>query len=150
MWQRIQTVWLILSVLFMALFLCLPYGVVSSEAGIFELTAWGVRDLSGAGFRPDYIVGGLSALVGILALVGIFLFRKRSLQARVVRVALILLILTLLTLGYLAYGDTKELAGDFSVRFGLALPIATIPLLLMALRGIFFDEALVRSANRLR
>lgn len=105
----------------------------------------------------------LMAIAGVAALiffVAIFLFKKRSLQATVTQVG------NLLSGGLLAYGyflfskaapsvsaaqiDATAQASEVGYGFGIGAPILAMVLSLLAIRYIRRDEALVRSADRLR
>ena len=89
-------------------------------------------------------------LIPALALVDIFLYKKRILQAR------LNIFLTMLCLGY--YGVLAIYVWQAKLALGVEwhiLPWASFPLIcmvltLMATRRILKDEALVRAADRIR
>jgi Domain of unknown function (DUF4293) len=106
---------------------------------------------------------GLMGIAGVAALiffVAIFLFKKRSVQATLTQVG------NLLSGGLLAYGyflfskaapsvssaqiDATTQASEVGYGFGIGAPILAMVLSLLAIRFIRRDEALVRSADRLR
>jgi hypothetical protein len=106
---------------------------------------------------------GLSVLAGVAAGVffaAIFLYKKRSFQAIISQIG------NLLSGGLLVYGyylfskaapsvsaaqisDTAQ-ASEVGYGFGIAAPILAMVLSLLAIRFIKKDEAIVRSADRLR
>ena len=117
----------------------------ASELHIWELTALGGAPLQG--------LWGLlvtTALIPLLALVDIFLYKKRLLQAR------LNIFLAMLCLGY--YGVLAIYIWQAKLALGVdwhILPYASFPLVcfvltLMATRRILKDEALVRAADRIR
>jgi hypothetical protein len=106
---------------------------------------------------------GLMGIAGVAAFVffvAIFLFKKRSIQATVTQVG------NLLSGGLLAYGyflfskaapsvsaaqiDATTQISQVGYSFGIGAPILAMVLSLLAIRFIRRDEALVRSADRLR
>ena len=95
----------------------------------------------------------------VLALVTIFLFKRRLLQARfnVMNVILCLGFYALLALytayvvkGYETIGEISLAGADWYISVWAAIPLVNIVLLMMSTRRILKDEALVRAADRLR
>ncbi len=146
--QRIQTVYLILAILTIAAFAFVP--VVRYESPDFKL----VRALAGWDVKHFYegyfiflniIFLGISAGVALLS---IFLFKKRSLQSALTLFA-ILPILT--SAGYIFYFfQTKESSLDMVYTPWNAIAILPVVFLLLAYRGIQKDEALIKGLDRLR
>lgn len=148
--QRIQTLYLFLIVVLGAL-LCfyspmqflLPEG--SAYINLMACDKW-----------PLMV---LCAAIPLLALVNIFLFKHRMVQARlnVVNAILCLGYYAMLAL-YVAFVlkgyeliDGMTLAGaEWYPTVWAAIPLVNIVLLVMATRRILKDEALVRAADRLR
>ena len=139
--QRIQSVWLLL--------------VVASAFVSYSLPLYkgNLQDNSVKNFFiPDnfllfLLVFGLAAL----ALVCIFLFKKRSLQFRLTIFGVILSILAIF-LEYIKTADFKQ-TNNFksgSYYFGAMLPVAMVIFFIMAARGIYKDEKLVKSMDKLR
>ena len=148
--QRIQTLYL-LAVVILGITLCFQpvLQFVSTEEAVelqvYELSAWGGAP------RPG--IWGLlltTVLIPVLALVDIFLYKKRLVQAR------LNIFTAMLCLGY--YGVLAIYVWQAKLALGVdwhVLPWASIPLVclvltLMATRRILKDEALVRAADRLR
>ena len=159
--QRIQTVYLLLIValgitLFFMPVLQLVTPEEAEELRIYELGASGLTLITNEDCQPEVCLQGLwgllltTALIPALALVDIFLYRKRLLQAR------LNIFLALLCLGY--YGVLAIYIWQAKLALGVEwhlIPWASIPLIcfvltLMATRRILKDEALVRAADRLR
>ncbi len=164
MLQRIQTLYLLGIV-------CLGIGlffvpvvefVTPIDAAIqrmFELGAVGMDEVTP---NMDYIVvdplhlngvWGLTLttlLIPFLALVDIFLYRRRILQAR------LNIFLALLCLGYYAILFTyiwfakMNFGLEWHLTFWACLPLICFILTLGATRRILKDEALVRAADRIR
>lgn len=148
--QRIQTLYLLLVVvlgtllcLFSPIQFLLPEG--TDYVSLLVLDKW-----------PMAVMTIASPL---LALVTIFLFKRRLLQARlnVVNVILCLGFYALLALytayiikGYETLGEMTMAGADWYLSVWAAIPLVNIVLLMMATRRILKDEALVRAADRLR
>jgi hypothetical protein len=108
----------------------------------------------------DVSLMGLAGLAALIFFVAIFLFKNRSLQATVTQIG------NLLSGGLLAYGyflfskavpsvtavstDATTQATEIGYSFGIGAPILAMVLSLIAIRMIRKDEAIVRSADRLR
>ena len=147
--QRIQTLYLLAVVALGIALIWLPVLQFVSPEGtdlqVYELSALGGVPLKG--------IWGLTVttvLIPLLALVDIFLYKKRLLQAR------LNIFTVLLCLGY--YGVLAIYVWQAQLALGVdwhVLPWASFPLVcmvltLMATRRILKDEALVRAADRIR
>ena len=159
--QRVQTIYLLLIVI-LGVTLCfqpvlqLVTPEEAAELRIYELGASGLELITNEDCQPVICLQGLwgllltTALIPLLALVDIFLYKKRLLQAR------LNIFLALLCLGY--YGvlaiyiwQAKLALGvDWHVLPWAAIPLISFVLTLMATRRILKDEALVRAADRIR
>lgn len=151
MWQRIQTVWLVLAFAAMIALLFLPIGVFATPQGNWIMYNWSTRPLIGVGTVMNHWgLFVLALIIALLSLYIVFLYKKRKLQMRLTMLGM------LLTVGYLVYYTvevaklTNTLQASYGFKFALALPIITIILLFMARRAIRKDEVLVRMSNRLR
>ncbi|HEY0678233.1 MAG TPA: DUF4293 domain-containing protein [Chitinophagaceae bacterium] len=139
--QRIQSIWLLLAAIcaFVTYLLVLYIGKVTD------------------GTEHQFVLGDHFILVafiiglGVLSLICISLFKNRKLQFRLTIFAIIL------TIGYLFVQylmierfktDNAIVTGSYQVA--ALLPILMVIFLIMAARGIWRDEKLVKSLNRLR
>lgn len=148
--QRIQTLYLLLVVVLGTL-LCLfsPMQFLLPEGT--EYVSLNVLD--------KWPMAVMTIASPVLALVTIFLFKRRLLQARfnVMNVILCLGFYALLVLytayvvkGYETIGEISLAGADWYISVWAAIPLVNIVLLMMATRRILKDEALVRAADRLR
>lgn len=151
MWQRIQTVWLVLAFAAMIALLFLPIGIFATPQGNWIMYNWSTRPQIGVGTVMNHWgLFVLALIIALLSLYIVFLYKKRKLQMRLTMLGM------LLTVGYLIYYMveavklTNALQASYGFKFALALPIITIILLFMARRAIRKDEVLVRMSNRLR
>ncbi len=159
--QRIQTLYL-LAIVILGITLCFKPVIQlvtpeeAAELRIYNLSASGLELVTNEDCQPVVCLQGLwgllltTALIPLLALVDIFLYKKRLLQAR------LNIFLALLCLGY--YGVLAIYIWQAKLALGVdwhILPWASIPLIcfvltLMATRRILKDEALVRATDRIR
>lgn len=144
--QRIQTIWLLLASILS--FVSLQ---TSFFSGIKSLT----QDAAGQPEPPyaqltgmsNWLILAVTIVMALLALISIFLYKNRTLQLRVALAGL----LCSVGLIFLYYRETRQfLAGQGTLDL-TALVVMVIPFLFfLAIRGIYKDEHLVKSVNRLR
>ena len=137
--QRSQTIWLLLAGALALLTFKFPFytGSVAEKDG----------QLHTAKFVASYdlLTLLLTAIVGIASLILIFLYKNRKLQFRLTIVVLILSILTLV----IYFMQIKHFAsGELSLAAILAFAVPIF--LFCAARGIWRDERLIKSLDRLR
>lgn len=148
--QRIQTLYLLAVVALGIALLWLPVVELVTPEEAEELQIWELSALGGAPLQGLWGLLVTTALIPLLALVDIFLFKKRLLQAR------LNIFLVMLCVGY--YGVLAIYIWQAKLALGVdwhILPWASFPLIgmiltLMATRRILKDEALVRAADRIR
>lgn len=148
--QRIQTLYLLAVVILGIALIWLPVVQLVSPADAQELQVWELTALGGAPLQGLWGMLVATLLIPVLALVDIFLYNKRILQAR------LNIFTVMLCLGW--YGVLAIYIWLAKVSMGLEwhiMPSACIPLIcmvltLMATRRILKDEALVRAADRIR
>lgn len=142
--QRIQTVYLLLSVIATVALFFFPVwtnGTVTEQVSIGSV---------GAGTHIFLMLfGGITTLIQVIT---IFLFNRRKRQITFCRISILLNIL-FLVLAFVLINQEKSISSDFSIqdlRVGAVLPVLSVILLSLAIRNIRKDEALVRSMDRLR
>lgn len=147
--QRIQTLYLLAVVALGISLLWLPVVQLVTPEEV-DLQVWELSALGGAPLQGLWGLTLTTVLIPLLALIDIFLFKKRLLQAR------LNIFIVLLCLGY--YGVLAIYIWQAKLALGVEwhiLPWASFPLVcmvltLMATRRILKDEALVRAADRIR
>ena len=158
--QRIQTLYLLL-VVALGITLCFvpvvqfvtPEGAEVVRA--WELTALGMTETTVTEL-PAIELNGLwglllaSALIPVLALVDIFLYNKRLLQARLNIFTIMLCLGYYGVLAIYIYLAKMVIDVDVYVMGWACLPLVCLVLTVMATRRILKDEAMVRAADRLR
>lgn len=148
--QRIQTVYLLLVVALGVALVWLPVVQLVTPEGATELQIWELTALGGAPLQGLWGLTITTILIPVLALIDIFLFKRRLLQAR------LNIFTVMLCLGY--YGvlaiyiwlAKMSLGVDWHILPWASFPLVCLVLILMATRRILKDEALVRAADRIR
>lgn len=139
--QRIQSVWLLLAAA--AAFLSLKFSFYSGNiirAG--QPQKW--EELTA---QSNILLLILSVLVGLLALITIFLYKDRKLQMKLLFAGLVVSLLNI----FLYFNQIKKfLPGEGTYTFTSALSFIIPILFILALRGVYRDQKLVKSLDRLR
>ena len=136
MLQRIQTIYLVISIIIMAM-LYAWFPIVMDEAGQIIIS------------RNEPLVFGLIFVSIALAIIAILSFKKRQLQFVLNRLNIIS---NFVLLGVFVY-RSLTLSGETLVSekgIGVLLPIISIVFLVLANKAIKKDEDLVKSVDRLR
>ena len=137
--QRLQTIWLLIAAVCAILTYDLAFysGVKLSETNIKQFVELNAL--------ADVIIMVLTGLVALICLVTMFLFKNRKMQLRLTIVALLAYIANLVVY----FAETAEFTdGNILLTsiFSFIIPF----FLVMAARGIYQDEKLVKSMDRLR
>lgn len=160
--QRIQTVYLLLVAIWGILTLCFPImGICSPDVGLSKIYALGSLPCvcMGVGAIWSKLFAVMALLVPILALVTIFMFKKRRLQIRLsIAIVLLILLFYLFSIMFLAtsYRHISEtiphIYGSFSLSlpFGFFFNLIGLVLAILAIVAIRKDENMVRSLDRIR
>jgi hypothetical protein len=141
--QRIQSIWL-----FVAAF-------ISGALFIFPLYHFtigtGPEQLVGA--RNDYMLLIMATLMTVLPLIALFLFRNRKRQKGFCWLSMLsavgFIAVMLMKIQNLKNATPPPSSDNFALP-GPVIPVLVIVCIIMALRGIRKDEALIRSVDRLR
>jgi multisubunit Na+/H+ antiporter MnhC subunit len=139
--QRIQTVWLLMAAI---------GGFAMSQAPIFEARL--PNNITQTVIASDNLfLFALVIGVALLSLACIFLFKKRPLQFKLtILTTLLTMIIVALEVNKVSGFQSTHTILKGSYSWGALLPIAMIVFLLLAARGIYKDEKLVKSLDRLR
>lgn len=148
--QRIQTLYLLAVVALGVALIWLPVVQLVTPEEAAELQIWELTALGGAPLQGLWGLLVTTILIPVLALVDIFLFKKRLVQAR------LNIFTIMLCLGY--YGvlaiyiwlAKMSMGVDWHILPWASIPLVNLVLTLMATRRILKDEALVRAADRIR
>ena len=143
--QRIQTLYLIISIIALAGLLFLPFGISTTLA--HPMVADGKYSVT------DHVVLiVLLSLPVLLALLAVFVFKNRPLQVKLTYGLIIISLILPLAAFYLSTSIVNEANSGSAVTWqaGIFLPVISVIAGILAVRSIKKDERLVKSMDRLR
>jgi len=150
MLQRIQSLFLLLAAAAMLLATVTPlvYFIYESDQVVFEAMGIYLNGILNDSTWGLFVIGLVST---VLALITVFVYKKRMLQIRFSIFNIVLMIGFYLYFGFLIYTIYPVESLQFQkVGMGIIMPVIAIILTILAIRNIGADEALVRSLQRLR
>ena len=148
MLQRIQTVYLLLITVLMVVLLFLPLAIVQSGDQVFTFDVTGIRSMGEQSelVYPFWGLFALAAIISLLALVTVFLYKKRILQIRLCVFNAILMVCFYGLFLFFWY-DLKAALEPVSLNVRLALCFPLICLILdspvIIITGVCLQEWMV-------
>ena len=151
--QRIQTVYLLIANILIAVLFFFRFAEISSSKEIYSA---GIQGIYADGTHQsqlilhNWLLLVLWVISPILLFVTIFLFKKRKLQ---LRLSLANLFVALCLEGVIfleVWLGAQRLSGHFTLTIYFLLPIIAVILIYLAIRAIKKDELLIRSIDRIR
>lgn len=153
--QRIQSLFLLVSVILLGILISNPFAAFTVEPQMlkYSLTTLGLSspdNLSAERIHTLWFLFAFLLLVLLISLITIFLYRKRMLQIRLCIITIVMLVGVQGVMFYIvnAIGKNLNTKPQFSIVF--IFPLVSAILNFLALRAIARDEALIRSLDRLR
>lgn len=142
--QRIQSVWLFLASFISAALFMFP---------LYHYTIAGEASDKLMGAKNEYLLLLLAAIMTLLPMITIFLFKNRKRQKGMIWLSILaaaaFIAVMLMKVQNLKNAAIPAVNDNFALP-GPILPVLSIVLLILALNGIRKDEALLRSVDRLR
>lgn len=155
--QRIQSFLLVLAVVGVALCYMFPVAVINTDTLQAQLNLLPHSTVPNTEVmvinQTNWVLSVLNLVVGVIALVSIFLYKNRVRQMRVVTVGALVSVIQLgLIFLWAAEAFAKHLPADVQVSYsvGSYIPMVTTVLLFVAQRCIRSDEMKVRASDRIR
>jgi hypothetical protein len=149
--QRIQTLFLLAVAVLSGLMLTGDLVMMDSGGGtLFSINFMGLAEEGGRILQRLWPLTFLLALVPILALVALFLYRKRTLQMRVTMIVLLLSLGTLILGAFYVVMFDRKIDITILWKVRALFPLVSAILAWLAHRAILRDELLVKSYDRLR
>ena len=148
--QRIQTVFLLLAIICLGLFLALPLLAVETNNFLDSTSGFEIGQsvvISGQPYKVfvNAIIVGSAA---VLSLIAIFLYKKRSLQMLLCWFSVILIVSAV---GFVFYKwQTRVFPGDVIFRKWNIMALGAVLFEILAIYFIRKDEETIRSLDRLR
>lgn len=153
MLQRIQTVYLLIIVALTVATLFLPLAVLNAGDVFYSFDATGLSTMVAQAelVYPTWGLFALTAVIALVALFTIFLFKKRILQIRLCVFNALLMLGFYGLFAFFIWTIKGQMEGvGMGLKFALSFPLISLILDYLAIRNIGADEALVRSLDRLR
>lgn len=114
----------------------------------------GMKTVSGSEFllgtSTNLVLMLLAVVITLLPLIAIFLFKNRSQQRGLGRLAIVGCIAFVASMVMIIQGFNRTDAGDAYLIPWPALPMIGLVFIILALRGVRKDEKLLKSMDRLR
>jgi D-alanyl-lipoteichoic acid acyltransferase DltB (MBOAT superfamily) len=150
--QRIQSIYLLLALILVGLMAWLPLGEIVTGSNVFVFNIQGVINTANSGVLVNgWPLMMMLAIIIIVQIVAIFMYKKRVRQMRFAMFNIILLIGLLGVSWYFLSSSMKQIEGGVHVfKIAMIFPLIASILNYLAIRAIGRDEALVRSIDRIR
>ena len=138
--QRIQTIWLLFSS-------ALAFASLKIAFFSGNILVNNVKEFQRFTGMSNMFLMILTVALGIGSLVTVFLYKDRKLQMKTTTALLILSVLNII----LYFLQTKNFVPtDWSLQLTAVVALAIPVLLILAMRGIYKDQKLMKSLDRLR
>lgn len=149
--QRVQTLFLLIVVFLSALMLTGDLIQLTTDGGtIFSISFPGMKNNAGEVVQRLWPLSVILAMVPLLALIAIFLYKKRSLQMRITILVLLLSLGTLMLGAFYVLMFDRKIDVNIIWKVKVLFPLISAILTWLAYRAILKDEIRVRSYDRLR
>ncbi len=152
MWQRIQTIFLLLFIIITAILMNVHFLKVIADGQLAVFISYKLEYLNNSQTLINTFPITVLLMVSILfALFAIIKYKNRKLQMRICAYNILLMIgfLGMVTFYLWAYKENLAIT-KWSFTFSSILPLVNIILLILAYRSIWKDELLIKSYDRLR
>jgi len=155
--QRKQTIYLFFAGLVTLVLLFIPFGRLYTDVAGFEYTAFSVCDITPDKTFIMSTIGNAVLLIttSLLSFITIFLYKNRKLQMKLISVNMLVILVAIFTIMYIypnfVFANNPYLAGA-KVDYNYVILISFISAIgiYLAKKAIAKDDALIRSADRLR
>lgn len=149
MFQRIQTFYLFLVSVCMAVSMFSPLAIMAYDGNFVALNAFSFLKGADIAFETGslFVIGLVSSLI---SLVSIFLYKNRKSQIRITKSNIFVMIFFLAYMVFLIFKNDNDYGTFTSFSWGTVIPLIAIIFAFFSIKHIKKDESLVRSLDRLR
>ncbi len=134
--QRIQSIWFFLAAVCVLLTMQFSTYAGADATGLLQLIK---------GTSNTFLVI-ITSMVAVVSMIALFLFKNRKLQIKISFLAILIELILL----FFYYSAIHALVGNGAFTVTALLHAAVIIFLLLAAKGIFSDDKLIKDSNRLR
>lgn len=152
--QRIQSLYLLIAAVFVAVLFFVPLaGLSGKEGNLFLVYLSGVvteGSANGTITQKSWPLFIYAILVLAMLVYTIFRYGNRMLQIRLSYIAIILLVVLAALIYFYVWNSQNSLGGISSLKVYFSFPLVSAVFVYLAVRGIAKDEKLVKSIDRIR
>jgi len=155
--QRKQTIYLFFAGLITLILLFIPFGkLLIEESACFEYNAFVVKTISEKTVILSTIGNALLLIAtSSLSFITIFFYKNRKLQLKIISVSMLIILATIVTIVYvypnLVFSKNVNLShAHLEYNYVIIISFVSAFGLYLAKKAIMKDEAMIRSADRLR
>jgi hypothetical protein len=154
--QRIQSVYLVLIAMLSAITVVLPVAdLINSASNLnYLIDIRGISLIKPTGEAvlqsTTWTMTSFALVIGVLAIIALFSFKKRVKQIRLCVMNFIFMIGYYILMLIFIWMACSQLGADWHLRFTVVLPLISMILNYLAIGAIGKDEKLVKSLDRLR
>lgn len=156
MLQRIQSIYLLCAIIFLALFAFMPYFNIVTPDVKYVIDSCGIEVKEAAStaiiptLAPNYIVVILTGLIAVMSIIAILLFKNRPKQILVCKINILFYVALYAVMGIYAYTNYRTLGGtSFATTSYVVFPVCALITNWLALEAIKKDEKMVRDSERM-
>ena len=157
--QRIQSVYLLCAIIFMAIFAFTPYINLVTPVGTYTMNSVGISltapaevlsDVAVVAASQNYIVAIISVLIVVMSILAIFLFKYRTKQILICKINILFYITLYAVMALLVYNNyTAVGATTFKTTSYIIFPVCALITNWLAMSAINKDEQMVRDSERM-
>ena len=147
MWQRKQTVFLVLALIALAASFYFPILGIEPKGMGHEMLIFNLKTIGGEASTWNWALFAFATLAFVCGLAAIFLYKKRRQQMQTIKWGVAWCLAWYV---YLAFSVSFGSIASYHVHISLVLPLIAIILFVLAYKGVRHDDNLVRSADRIR
>lgn len=154
MWQRTQSLFFCLTILFNAAIFWLNLAIVRVGEDAYNFNLYKLQSTDGEVLVSTLLLAILCSACILMSGIAFSMFKKRQMQIKIAQFLLLLQVGFLVAIFFTVDNTITGLArfDNSIVEYGVGAYLALIPLvfIFLAMKGIKKDEALVRAADRIR
>ncbi|MEG1861222.1 MAG: DUF4293 domain-containing protein [Bacteroidaceae bacterium] len=145
--QRIQSIYLLLSILFLVICFCFPLGNLAIGNNAYPLYKYGWCAVENSFHLVPALLGVLLLIIIVINIVCICSFKKRMQQIRHIHIITLFIVVF-----YVILVTITQLSQYAALTFNwsVILPFMSMILNFLSKRAIHKDEDLIRAADRIR
>lgn len=139
--QRIQTLWLLVAAILIAVFCFIPMATIIDIESASSATFVSPKDV------PTLLI--INSLIAVILILAIFMFKNTRRQKTLTLLSMLLIVVSGVCEGIVLAGWGSQIA-EIEWVSGLCILLGALLAAILAFRGIRHDEKLLRAADRLR